>query len=381
MHQRAQRLTGWGEQACHRLGECGTRYCGLARVGHHTLDQPDRSTGEGAATLVGGIDREPGPVDDPPGKSQDIRGGLGRHRPQGPGRLTGEVEETRGHRHATDAVGDGVVQLDDHRGAIAVPALDQRHLPERSISIEVLFGHLLGNAQQRSVGAVLGNVEPLEVEGEVEVGIDLPPWGDRRDRIADDPLAKLRDSQGHPRDPVDEQVDIGRLVQHGHRDHDRPQDRILLDAPHDRVERTHPVKPVVRHRALLATRGPRRRGYRAGRSHARARRPREPSVMVELRGSVGRPQGDLLPSPHSAETTQCEGPPGTTGGPSHCGAEGIRRGRRTAAPPESPQHSGAQCLGARGNIPGPLGIVELRGLEPLTPSMRTRCATSCATAP
>jgi hypothetical protein len=25
--------------------------------------------------------------------------------------------------------------------------------------------------------------------------------------------------------------------------------------------------------------------------------------------------------------------------------------------------------------------VELRGLEPLTPSLRTRCATSCATAP
>jgi hypothetical protein len=26
-------------------------------------------------------------------------------------------------------------------------------------------------------------------------------------------------------------------------------------------------------------------------------------------------------------------------------------------------------------------MVELRGLEPLTPSLRTRCATSCATAP
>jgi hypothetical protein len=26
-------------------------------------------------------------------------------------------------------------------------------------------------------------------------------------------------------------------------------------------------------------------------------------------------------------------------------------------------------------------LVELRGLEPLTPSLRTRCATSCATAP
>jgi hypothetical protein len=25
--------------------------------------------------------------------------------------------------------------------------------------------------------------------------------------------------------------------------------------------------------------------------------------------------------------------------------------------------------------------VELRGLEPLTPSLRTRCATNCATAP
>ena len=31
---------------------------------------------------------------------------------------------------------------------------------------------------------------------------------------------------------------------------------------------------------------------------------------------------------------------------------------------------------------GPVVIsVELRGLEPLTPSLRTRCATSCATAP
>ncbi len=43
--------------------------------------------------------------------------------------------------------------------------------------------------------------------------------------------------------------------------------------------------------------------------------------------------------------------------------------------------------GARTNAKSPADgraledLVDLRGLEPLTPSMRTRCATSCATGP
>ena len=42
--------------------------------------------------------------------------------------------------------------------AVAVEPLDDGHLPQRAVPVEVLLPHLLGDAQQRGVGAVAGHV-------------------------------------------------------------------------------------------------------------------------------------------------------------------------------------------------------------------------------
>ena len=61
-------------------------------------------------------------------------------------------------------------------------------------------------------------------------------------------------------------------------------------------------------------------------------------------------------------------------------AEGIRRSPTGAAPPESPHAEFHNVKDPREHREAS-HIVELRGLEPLTPCMPCRCATSCATAP
>jgi hypothetical protein len=52
---------------------------------------------------------------------------------------------------------------------------------------------------------------------------------------------------------------------------------------------------------------------------------------------------------------------------------------RSARPPR--RRSGKERKRSLPELLVELRVVELRGLEPLTPSLRTRCATSCATAP
>ncbi len=315
MHQRAQRLIGRGEQACRRLRERCTGHRSLTWVGGDALSQPDRPAGERPTALVGGGDREPRAVDDPARQAQDVRLGRRGEFAKGGGRLAREVEQARGHRHAADAVGDGVVQLHDDRRALTVPPLDQGHLPQRTVAVEVLLGHLLGDAHQRPVGPVAGDVEPLEVEGEVEVRVDLPARRDRGDRVADDPLAQLGDRQGHPGDPFDQQLDLRVAVEHGHGDDHRAQDRVPLHAPHHRVEGAHPVEPVVGHPTLLTRSGS---CAEAIRRNATTRGRRDPggvgAVIVGLRGSVGRPQGDVLPSP-PVQPARMPGPGGTSPGP------------------------------------------------------------------
>src|SRR5665647_2596471 len=66
------------------------------------------------------------------------------------------------------------------------------------------------------------------------------------------------------------------------------------------------------------------------------------------------------------------GAPGVVGGKKHTTLEHEYFGPRC---PKGP-HPGS----GEGLWPAVISV-ELRGLEPLTPSLRTRCATSCATAP
>ena len=71
---------------------------------------------------------------------------------------------------------------------------------------------------------------------------------------------------------------------------------------------------------------------------------------------------------------------------SFCGAEGNRRSRSSTPNAAHCVHGWVQITHALRNEIGPtmwalFHFVELRGFEPLTPSMRTRCATELRHSP
>ena len=268
MHQRAQGLVGWGQQPRSGLCEGSSGHDGLTRILDRTGGELHCSAGQRLATAHRTLAREDRTVDDPTCHPQDITGWLLRHGPEVGCRGAREVEQAGCHRHPPDAVGDGVVQLDDDRGPLAVPALHEGHLPQWPVPVEVLLAHLLGDPHERPVRAISGDVEPLEMEGEVEVGIELPARRDGRHRIADHTLAELGNGQRHPGDPVDHQVDLGLLIEDRHGNDDRAQDRVLLHPPHHRIERAHPVEPVLGH--PISSRVPVYEARLAGQAHRRS---------------------------------------------------------------------------------------------------------------
>ncbi len=166
-----------------------------------------------------------------------LRCGLGRERAEVL-RLLGDVEEDHRDLDATDAVGERVVQLADKCCGTVGQPVHQGDLPERSGMVEL--GHLgtpghLEHGVERSRSR---SRDPAHVVAQVEVGVDLPPRRHRRSGL-DDALPEHRHQPPEAVEPVDDHVPVGRPVQHDDRDDRRPQGRIVLHRPGERVAVAH----------------------------------------------------------------------------------------------------------------------------------------------
>jgi hypothetical protein len=134
-----------------------------------------------------------------------------------------------------------VVHLLDDRGPVVGQPLDDRELPQRPGPVEALHGDRLGHVEQVAQRALAGRPHPPEVVVEVEVGIDHPAGRRPDERRAHDPLAHAGDEPGAPLELVEEPGPVRCPVEDGHRGDRRAQERVLLDAPHERVGVAHPV--------------------------------------------------------------------------------------------------------------------------------------------
>ena len=130
------------------------------------------------------------------------------------------------------------MDLQDHRRPAAFEPLDDRVLPERSGPVEA--GHRGGAGQvQHRVERRLARLHPSQVVAQVEVRVAGPLRRSHAQQRRRDPLAHPRDQPRAPLDLVHEPVPVGRPVEQQHRDDRRPQQRVLLDVPHERVGVAH----------------------------------------------------------------------------------------------------------------------------------------------
>ena len=95
------------------------------------------------------------------------------------GGVAGDVDELLRHADAALAVGDGVVELLDHRGPAVLEALDDEELPERPGAVERGADEGGGEVEQLPHRAGVRQRRPAEVVVEVEVGF-VPPLGRRQ---------------------------------------------------------------------------------------------------------------------------------------------------------------------------------------------------------
>ena len=198
-----------------------------------------RDDAEPAAQLVG--ERVDGGLDEA-GVDRLGRGAIGCDRLGGVAR---DVDELLRHADAPLAVGDGVVELLDHRGAAVLEALDDEELPERARAVERGAHERGGEVEQLSHRPGVGQRRPAEVVVEVEVGFVTPLRRGEPAQGGDHALAQPRHLHRRPLEPAAKPLRIGGLVEQGDVGDRRAEVRILLEVPHQRLDVGHP--PLVAH--------------------------------------------------------------------------------------------------------------------------------------
>ena len=237
LHQRRAGLGHRPHRAVHRCSQFAGRGRGLQRPpdgvekqlrsGLHGLD--DRRTHQ--ADVVS--HRVAVAVERLRGRNHRL-GGQVAHR----ARLLGEVEQ--GHRdlHAAHAVGEGVVELAQHRGAAVVESLDQGGLPHRAGPVEVVHRGQPGHLQHALDGARLRRRDPAHMEVEIEVRGVLPPRRRGRQRLHH-PLPEHRQFAADDVEALPDQIPVRRAVEQYHGHHGGSQPRIGLHRPGERVGVSH----------------------------------------------------------------------------------------------------------------------------------------------
>ena len=165
--------------------------------------------------------------------------------------------------------------------------LDDEELPQRAGAVERIEHEQAGEVEQLAARAGSGQGDAADVEVDVEVGVVGPDRGAEPGGVRLDPPTE----PGHGVDgglhAGPQPVEVGRAIEDRDRAERRRQERILLDAPHQRLGVAHLAvgdgdlgrrRFVVGHPPSLPRR---RRGVRRGRrrrSRRRAARPRTAPV-------------------------------------------------------------------------------------------------------
>ena len=151
------------------------------------------------------------------------------------------VEERHRHLHGADPVGEGVVHLLDECSPSVGHLLHHDELPQRSRPVE--SGHGEGRREVEDVAQRPGSGCALEpqVVVEVEVRVDHELRRCEPERRGGHALAKPWYLPARTLHLVDETLPVERLVEQRHAGDRGPQQRILLDGPHERVLVAHPL--------------------------------------------------------------------------------------------------------------------------------------------
>ena len=150
-----------------------------------------------------------------------------------------DVEQQSRDVHATDAIGERVVKLHHERRLAALEPLDERELPQRPITIEARHPGLaseLQDGRQRLRGRRL---EPADVPRQVEIGIDDPTRRGQPQRRRHDPVPKPRRQPRAALEPLRQPIPVRAAIQQQHAHDRRPQQRVLLHVPGERITVAH----------------------------------------------------------------------------------------------------------------------------------------------
>ena len=127
-------------------------------------------------------------------------------------RQLGEVEQRHADLDTADTVGQGVMELAQHRRTAVLEAVDQRDRPQRAGPVEVLHLGDPGHLEYPVEVARFRRRHPSDVEVEIEVRVVLPPWRRRRRRLHH-ALPEHRQFPGDQVDPVAHVIPVRRLLQ------------------------------------------------------------------------------------------------------------------------------------------------------------------------
>jgi hypothetical protein len=172
------------------------------------------------------------------------------------------IDEDVRHPHQPDAVAHGVVQLQNESRPAFAQALDHAELPEGARAVELVHGDRLHQVEQRSQRAVARQAQSADVEGEIEVGIDLPAGRGEGERAGQHAVPQSGNESRRALDLVLEATRVGRPIQEPDHHDGRAQERVVLDGPEKRVAVVHAVleADLVRHDASSRSRA-RRPGH------------------------------------------------------------------------------------------------------------------------
>jgi hypothetical protein len=109
-------------------------------------------------------------------------------------------------------VGEGVMELAQHRRAPILEVVYQRHRPQRSGPVEILHPGDPRHLEYPGEVARLSRSHPSDVEVEIEVEVVYPAWRRRCGRF-DHALPEHRQVAGHEVDPVAHLIPVRRLLQ------------------------------------------------------------------------------------------------------------------------------------------------------------------------
>ena len=162
-----------------------------------------------------------------------------RHRRDGfRGRVALQVVDLGEHGGRTDAIGDGVAQVQQGGSLAALKAFDQGGRPERPGDVQRRLQHHLGQIKNVAQSAGLGHPDPAHVKVEVEVGIDNPAGRTGGQGRHDDLLAQPQHFAGGILESGLETFPVRRAVENLQGHDPRPGPRVGFTAMHEQVKGT-----------------------------------------------------------------------------------------------------------------------------------------------